>query len=405
MNGTPGDGPSRNGSAGILFSEGFRVFFPAAGLFAAVAIPFWTVAFVNGWSVDGAATIRLWHAHEMYFGYAVAALAGFLLTAMPTWTATTGLGHPGLAFLFGLWVLGRAVMAASVAFDLPRIAVLDILFPIALGAYATGVIWRAGNRRNLVLCGLILILVAADLAFHLSLLDALQISAQTALGATLDIFVFLIVLIGGRVVPAFTRNALALSGPGRPMRTFRWLDATALVSTACILPADLLMPGTHGAAAVTLVSAVANTLRFLTWQTERTLGSPILWVLHLGYLWLVAGLYMKGLAAALPELAGLVWVHALSAGAIGTMTLAVMTRAALGHTGRPLQVTPPVVIAYVLVTIASLARIMAPELPGDWYMPAIAAAGTAWTLAFLLFLYVYLPICASPRILAANQDP
>lgn len=404
MSSVSGDGSRRNRSAGVLFSEGYRVFFPAAGLFAAAAIPFWTAAFVNGWSVDGAATIRLWHAHEMYFGYAVAALAGFLLTAMPNWTATTALGHPGLTLLFGLWFLGRVVMAASVAFDLPQIAVLDILFPIALGAYATGVIWRAGDRRNLVLCVLVLMLAAADLAFHMSLLDVPSITAQAALRAALNVFVLLIVLIGGRVVPAFTRNALALSGGGRPMRTFRWLDVTALVSTACILPADLLMPGTHGAAAVTLVSAVANTLRFLTWQTERTLGSPILWVLHLGYLWLVVGLFMKGLAAALPGLAGLVWVHALSVGAIGTMTLAIMTRAALGHTGRPLRVALPIVIAYALVTIASLARIMAPELPGDWYMPAIAAAGTAWTLAFILFLYVYLPICASPRVLAANQD-
>lgn len=403
MTGVSGDGPSRNRFAGILFSEGFRVFFLAAGLFAAAAIPFWTVAFVNGWSVEGVATIRLWHAHEMYFGYAVAALAGFLLTAMPSWTATSGLGYPGLALLFGLWVLGRTVMAVSVAFGLPKIGVLDILFPIALGVYATAVVWRAGNRRNLVLCGLVLILVAADLAFHLSLLDVFPISTHAALNAALNVFVFLIALIGGRVVPAFTRNALALTGRGRPMRTFRWLDATALVSTACILPVDLLMPETHGAAAVTLVAAVANTLRFLTWQTERTLGSPILWVLHLGYLWLIAGLYMKGLAAALPGLAGLVWVHALSVGAIGTMTLAIMTRAALGHTGRPLQVAPPIVIAYVLVTIASLARIVAPELPGDWYMPAIAAAGTAWTLAFVLFLYVYLPIFASPRVLVANQ--
>lgn len=389
---------------GILLSEAFRVFFPAAGVFAAIAVPFWTVAFLNGWSVEGAVTIRFWHAHEMYFGYAVAALAGFLLTAMPNWTGRPGLGRPGLPVLFGLWMLGRLAIAASVAFDLPLLALLDILFPVALVAYATGVILRAGNRRNLIICVLILILVLADLAFHLSLLEVLSTSPRVALDAVLNVFLLLLVLIGGRVVPAFTRNALAVTGRGRPMRTFRWLDAMALVSTACILPVDLLAPETHGAAAVTLVAAVANTLRFLTWQTERTLGSPILWVLHLGYLWVVTGLYMKGLAAALPGLAGLVWVHALSVGAIGTMTLAIMTRAALGHTGRPLHVAPPIVVAYLLVTVAAVARISAPELPGDWYMPAIAAAGTSWTLAFVLFLYVYLPLCAAPRVAAANQD-
>ena len=404
MTGAPGTRIAEGPSATTLFSEGFRIFFPAAGVFAAVAIPFWTIAFLNGWSADGAATIRLWHAHEMYFGYAIAALAGFLLTAMPNWTGAPALGHPGLAVLFGLWLLGRVAMAASVALGQSAIAFADLLFPAVLVIYAAGVLWRAGNRRNLVICAVVAVIVAADLVFHLALLDVLQVSPQAALGAVLNAFILLIALIGGRVVPAFTKNALAQAGRPRPMRTNRWLDAISLVTTACILPVDLLAPETHGAAAVTLIAALANTLRFLTWQTERTLGSPILWVLHLGYFWLIAGLYMKGLAASLPALAGLVWVHALSVGAIGTMTLAIMTRAALGHTARPLRAAPATVGAYALVSLGALARIIAPELPGEWFAPALAAAGSAWALSFALFLYVYLPICAAPRLGAQNED-
>lgn len=388
----------RGGSATILFSEGFRIFFPAAGVFAALAVPFWTFAFLDGWSADGAATIRLWHAHEMYFGYAIAALAGFLLTAMPNWTGTTALGHPGLTALFGLWLVGRIAMAASVAFGVVAIAVLDVLFPAALVAYATGVLWRAGNKRNFVVIAVVAVIVVADLAFHLALLDLLRISPQAALGAVLNALVLLIALIGGRVVPAFTQNALARAGKFRPMRTVRGLDALALLTTACILPVDLVAPETRGAAAVTLVAALANTLRFLTWQTERTLNAPILWVLHLGYLWLIAGLYMKGLAASLPGLAGLVWVHALAIGAVGTMTLAIMTRAALGHTGRPLRAAPMTVFAYLLVSLGAVARIIAPELPGDWFVRVLAVAGGAWALAFASFLYVYVPVCAAPRL-------
>lgn len=390
-------------SAAVLFSEGFRMFFLAAGLVAAVAIPFWTVAFLNGWSADGALPIRLWHAHEMYFGYAFAVLAGFLLTAMPNWTGTRPLAHPGLGLLFGLWILGRAAMVASVALGIPAIALVEVLFPAVLVVYAGGVLWRAGNRRNLVLIAVVAVIVAADLSFHLAALEVLQVSPQAALATVLNAFVLLLVVIGGRVVPAFTRNALAQAGQTRPMRNVLWLDALALVTAACIIPVDLFAPESHGAAAVTLVAALANTLRFLTWQTERTLGSPILWVLHLGYLWLIAGLYMKGLAVSLPALAGLLWVHALSAGAIGTMTLAVMTRAALGHTNRPLRAAPATVGAYVLVSLGAVARIVAPELPDGWFAPVLAAAGAAWSLAFALFLYVYVPICAAPR-LDAQQD-
>jgi uncharacterized protein involved in response to NO len=383
-------------SAAVLFSDGFRMFFPAAGVVAAMAVPLWTIVFLSGWSGDGALPVRLWHAHEMLFGYAIAALAGFLLTAMPNWTGTPALGHPGLGILFGLWVLGRMAMAASMVVESSVVAAVDVLFPAALAIYAGGVLWRAGNRRNLVIVAVIALIVFADAAFHLSLLDILPLSPSTALAAVLNAFILLIALIGGRVVPAFTRNALARAGQATPIRSIRWLDILTLVTTACILPIDLIAPESHGAAAVTLVAALANTLRFLTWQTERTLGSPILWVLHLAYLWLIAGLYMKGLAASLPGLAGLVWMHALAAGAIGSMTLAIMTRAALGHAGLPLHAAPATVAAYVLVSFGALARIVAPELPAEWFAPVLGAAGAAWSLAFILFLVVYVPICATP---------
>jgi len=386
------------GARAVLFSEGFRIFFPAAALFAAIAIPLWTMAFLMGWSTDGPTTIRLWHAHEMYFGYALAALAGFLLTAMPNWTGAAPLRHPGLTALFGLWVLGRLATATSIVLQAPAVALVDVLFPAVLCVHTAGVLWRAGNRRNFVIVALIALVVCSDLAFHVALMGYLEIAPQAALGAVLNTFVLLIALIGGRVVPAFTRNALVQAGRARPIRTVPWLDGLALATTACILPIDLFVPESHGAAAVTLVAALANTLRFLTWQTERTLGSPILWVLHLGYLWLIAGLYMKGLAASLPGLAGLVWVHALSAGAIGTMTLAIMSRAALGHTGRPLRAAPATVGAYVLVSLGAFARIIAPELPGDWFGTALATAGAAWALGFVLFLVDYVPICAAPRV-------
>ena len=386
---------AQDGRRIALLSYGFRPFFLAAAAFAALAAPAWLLILMAGIELPSFLPPLLWHGHEMLFGYATAVLAGFLLTATPGWSGLPSVAGAPLAGLALLWLAGRA--ASWVGDGLPAAAVIvDLAFLPALALAITPHL-QAAARRNLVFLPLLGALFLAQLAVDLDATGQVSGIGSIALRAALDLFALLIALIGGRVVPSFTANALKASGGPAQLRAFSWLDRLAVGALVAMLLADLAtLPRLAGALA--LAAAALNGLRMWGWHGRRTLHEPLLWVLHLGYAWLVAGLAWKGLVDLTGFLPGSEALHGLAIGAVGTMTIAVMSRASLGHTGRPLHAPGPVVVGYLLISGAALARLAAPLLAADLYLPALLVATGLWSAAWLLFLVAFASVLSRPRV-------
>jgi uncharacterized protein involved in response to NO len=379
-----------------LFDYGFRPFFLAAALFAALAAPLWLLILAAGIELPSFLPPLLWHGHEMLFGYATAVLAGFLLTSTPSWSGLPPVAGGPLAGLALLWLAGR--VASWFGGGLPAAAVIvDLAFLPAL-ALAIAPHLQAAARRNLVFLPLLGGLLLANLAVDLDGTGELPGFGEQALRAALDLFALLIALIGGRVVPSFTANALKASGrAAAQLRAFSWLDRLALAAVVAMLLADLAMlPRVSGALA--LAAALLNGLRMWGWRGHRTLGQPLLWVLHLGYAWLAAGLAWKGLVDLTGFVPGLEALHGLAIGAVGTMTMAVMSRASLGHTGRPLEAPRLATAGYLLISGAALFRLAAPLLTADLYLPALLVSAGLWSAAWLSFLTAFVGALVRPRI-------
>jgi len=375
----------------VFWSAGFRPFFLAAGLHAALAIPLWLLA-LGG--IASPVDLAL-HRHEMLFGYTGAVIAGFLLTAIPNWTQRPPLRGGPLMLLFGAWCLGRGALL-PVAWAPAVATVGDAGFFWGLGFHAWREIALAGNRRGIPVCLLATVLALADTALHLGLVpaDAERTAATTGLAAV----VLLIGLIGGRIVPTFTQNWLAQQGRGRKPAAFPLGEWQVLALTAAALVCWLAGLDARLAAAALAGAALLHAVRLAGWHGLACTREPLVLVLHVGYAWLVAGLGLLAAStlwpATLPVSAAL---HALGAGAIGTMTLAVMTRATLGHTGRSLRADRTTVAIYALVTTGALLRVAAPWLPVD-YALALRAAGACWTAAFALFAWHYGAFLFAPRV-------
>lgn len=374
-----------------LLREGFRPFFLGAGLFAVLGMILWFGYFQFGWSLPVAAPPALWHGHEMIFGFVAAAIAGFILTALPNWTGTAPVSGRWLAALVVLWVLARLLLATSAIWPAGLVAIVDTAFLVSLAGYVGWALIESQNWRNLVFLVALTPVIGGNVLFHAEQLGLADDGGSDGLRLALNGIVLLITIIGGRIVPAFTRNALEREGIEHEIKQQKWLDVAVIVAVLAIIPADLFAQGTFTAAAVTLVAAILSTLRFLTWQSERTLGMPIVWSLHLGYLWLVVGLFMKGLAASLPSLAGIVWIHAITIGAVGTMIMAVMTRATLGHTGGALVASRMMAIAYGAVSVSAVTRIIAPEVPDALYLFLLGLSAVVWIAVFAAFVVEFWP--------------
>jgi uncharacterized protein involved in response to NO len=378
----------------VLFACGFRPFFLLAGLFGALIVPLWLAVYAGWLDLTPALPLPLWHGHEMLFGYGTAVLAGFLLTATPSWGGTAAVRGLPLAGLAGLWLAGRLMVTFGGAPALA--AVIDVAFLPAV-AVAIAPALHAAAPRNLMFLSLLGALALANLAVRVDALGLVSDVGSPALVAALDLFVLMIGLMGGRIVPAFTANALKARGQPATVRLFGLLDRLAVASLVAVLLFDLIGVA-PAAGVVALLAAFLNGLRMTGWATMRILREPIVWVLHLGYAWLVAGLAWKGLMTLLTSTPPSAGLHGLAVGAIGTMTLAVMSRAALGHTGRALHVAAPVVASYVLVSAATLIRLAGPLLMSELYLPALVVSGLLWTAAFALFSAIYWPVLTNPRV-------
>lgn len=374
-----------------LLSYGFRPFFLGAAACGALAAPFWLLLLLGWGRVPSPLAPSVWHGHEMLFGYAAAALAGFLLTASPSWSRRPPIRGAPLALLAGLWLAGRIAIWGGEG--LPALAALvDLAFLPALVVAISPALQNAA-RPNLVFLPLLTCLFAANLGVHLDALDLVPGIGFLALRLALDLLALLIGLIGGRVVPAFTANALRSETKPRPFST---IDRLALASLAAVLLADLTAPP-WVTGSVALVAAGLQLARMRGWHSRRTFDQPIVWVLHLGYAWLAAGLAWKGLVELTAVAAAPAALHGLGIGAVGTMTLAVMSRAALGHTGRPLIAPRPIALAYLMPSLAALSRLAAPLMP-SLEQPLLILSALAWSAGLALFLVVFTPILLRPRV-------
>jgi uncharacterized protein involved in response to NO len=388
---------TRRAPSFALLAYGFRPFFLLAGAWAIAPMAIvWRVTSSGAWPAAGV-TLFEWHGHEMLFGFAAAAVAGFLLTAVPTWTGTRAVSGPWLLSLVALWVLARVVCAPSAAAPNALIALLGVAFFPALAVAVSIPLIRTRNYRNLAFLPILALLFAADLAYQAPRFGWIESSPVDPLRLAINLLLLMVSVVGGRIVPAFTRNALAGSGRPAPVAGSAWLDASALAAVVTVLGIDLVAQDSTAGGLAAFMAAVLLGLRLSRWHGLHTLGMPLLWILHLGFAWLVVGLALK--AAWLLGGVGwaMNWVHALTVGAFGTMILAVMTRVALGHTGRPLEVSRPVVAAYLLVTAAAGLRVWGPWLAPGQTLHVLWAAIACWIGGYGLFLLVYAPILSMPR--------
>jgi uncharacterized protein involved in response to NO len=371
-----------------VLSAGFRPFFLLAGIWAALAVPVWLLAYVHGYSLRGPLPAVAWHAHELVFGFGAATVAGFMLTAIPNWTGRLPLRGRPLGLLAALWIAGRAAMLAAGAVGAPAAAIVDLAFlALLIGVVARELI-AGRNWRNLPMVAALSLLFAGNALVHMHALDiAYTAGAGNRLGiATL---LLLIALVGGRIVPSFTRNWLARERPGS-VGPAQWgaIDRIALAAAAVGLGAWVAAPESAVAPWLEAAAGLGLAARLSRWRGLATLREPLLFVLHAGYGWLALGLILLGVNGLRPTLPASAALHALTVGAIGTMTLAVMTRATLGHTGRPLRADRATSASYVLVTLAALLRLGAP-LAGANAIVVTSLAGIAWTSAFATFAMRY----------------
>jgi len=373
-----------------LWNLGFRPFYLLAGFFAAFSVLGWIAQFA-GWL---GSRVYLgdprWHAHEMIFGYAFAVLVGFLFTAARNWTnRPTPTGMP-LAAIALLWLAGRVLVLTPWPF---LSAAADTAFAIAATAGLAVPLVASRNRRNYFFMPLLLGLGAANFAFHLAMAGVIDIPVQRGLQAGLDLILFVVAVMAGRVIPMFTANAV----PGTNAVRLPWLERTVLGGTLALLAVDALGLPPVVIAVIAAIAGVAHAVRLVLWKPWVTAGRPILWILHLSYAWIAVHLGLRVFAvlgAVSPSLA----THALTIGAIGGITLGMMTRTSRGHTGRALQTTPYETAAYVLVQLAAAVRVFLPMLDAQLQLAAIIVSGILWSTAFALFTVTYWPILTRPRI-------
>ncbi len=380
-----------------LFEYGFRPFFLAAGAYALLGLITWLWIFTTGMQLLPSQPAYLWHGHEMLYGFVSAAIAGFLLTAIPSWTGARGFARRPLVLLSTLWLAGRLAFAAASVLPLAAVAPFDLAFLPALGCLLARPLLRTRNRNSpllLVLAGI----WVTDVVFMYALMTQDPVLARSMLLVAIDIVLLLITVIGGRIGPAFTANALRARGRPADLRGSRWADYMVIGAMVAVVFVDVVAPWQRIAGGVAAVSAIAHAWRLIGWRSWKSLDEPLVWSLHLGYAWLPVGLAMKALylAGSVPWAAH--WLHALTIGVAAAMILAVMTRVALGHTGRPLRAPRLLASAYILLSTAAAARVFAPSVAPDAYRWSVMAAGALWICAFAIFVVVYTPILLRPRV-------
>jgi len=338
----------------------------------------------------------LWHSHEMLIGFAMAAVAGFTLTAVANWTGRPAIRGAPLALLVFSWLAGRLAMLLSAWFPASLVFLLDMLFPVLLGWLLSREIIGARNQRNYPLIAIIFALAAFNVLYHLGQGHWLPGGDRLAVYLLIHTLLLLVTIIAGRIVPSFTANWLRQQGQTQLPVNNDWINSAALVLTLLVGLTASFIPTHPVTGLLAFAAAFVHGLRLSRWRGFATLSNPLLFVLHAAYLWMPIGYALLGCAVFGWWFTPTAALHALTMGAIGSMVLAVTTRVALGHTGRPLQAARLTVFSYCLLMLAVLVRVLGP-LGGGAYVQMIDLSASAWILAFAMFTWVYWPILSRPR--------
>ncbi len=388
-----------------ILSFGFRPFFLFGALHAAVAILLWVPWFLGLIAIPSLLPPIAWHAHSLMFGYVPAVIAGFLLTAVPNWTGRLPVVGWPLGGLFSLWLAGRIAMMISARLGPSMTALVDLSFLFVLTGLVAREIVSARNWRNLKVLLVLAVLLVAQGLFHWEVdrFGRAEVSDRLAIGAILT----LITLVGGRIVPSFTSNWLKRVNPGllpRPPGVFDGVVMTSSIVALAVWIAQVpLAPPGWLCGGLLVLAGLLHMARQARWAPHRTLREPLVAILHAAYFFVGVGFLLAGMAElSHGRVASSAGIHAWTTGAVGTMTLAVMTRASLGHSGRPLTAGPTTVIIYAAVVAAAILRIasaLAPELT----LLLLPAAGVAWIVAFLVFVAAYGPMLAKRHAVPAGQ--
>lgn len=383
----PAPRPAPRGFA--LWALGFRPFYLLASSFAAISILLWALQF-TGWLPRPYLTGPLWHAHEMVFGFTLAVVVGFLFTAGRNWSGRPTPTGRTLMALACLWVAGRVLVltpwgAASAA--------VNAAFPLAAAVSLAIPFWRSRNRRNYFFIGLLALMGFANLGLHLSQLAVVELPAWLGVQLALDVVLFIMAVMGGRVIPMFTNNGVPHANAVRHPR----VEKLALGSVLALLAAGLLPLPPVAMAGIAALAAAAHGTRLALWQPWATTRKPLVWVLHLGYAWIVLHLALRA-AASLGWLPTSAATHALTVGAIGSLVIGMMTRTARGHTARPLKADQADTSAYALVACAAVVRVFLPLFWPAWTLPAILLSAACWSAGFGLYAVRYWPVLSRPRL-------
>ena len=372
-----------------IWNLGFRPFFLLASLFSAISVLLWAAHF-SGYFPFAYLQGAVSHGHEMLVGYTAAVIAGFLLTAVRAWTnEPTPSGVPLMA-LAALWVCGRVLVLTPFAMSA---AVVNAAFPVAV-AVAIGIpMLRSRNVRNYFFVALLMLMGVLILAVHLALQGRFELSPRLGLQLALDVVLFIMVIMGGRVIPMFTNNGV----PGANATRHALVEKLALSSVMLLFAADLLQLPQTVIAMVALISALAHGVRLFLWKPWRTLATPLVWILHAAYAWIVVHLALRGLSG-LELLTGSYATHALTVGAIGGLTLGMMTRTARGHTGRPLIADRFEITVFLLIQFAAVVRVFGGIASPGLYSVSVQLSALLWAAAFVLYAVRYWPVLTRPRL-------
>jgi uncharacterized protein involved in response to NO len=384
---------NRSGTSGFaLFASGFRPFFLFGSLFGFMALGYFSLLISGAVeTLPSAWDMVTWHRHEMLFGYAGAIIAGFLFTAVPNWTGQPTAKGVKLALVVLLWLAGRAVVFTSAYIPTLLVAVIDVSFFAACTAAIVPALIKSRNKRNYFFIVLLTLLAIANGLTHWGGVDNTVI-ADTGIRLGLSIVILMMVVIGGRVIPFFTEKPLGITIRRNPV-----IERFTLISTVIALVLGVIEAPTTILGIAFLLAAIANAWRFSQWQSVKTLRVPLLWVLHAGYAWLVIGFTTKAayyLGSAVPPS---IATHAFTAGGVGVLTLGMMARVSLGHSGRQLEVGKPIICAFACINAAALSRVFGVWLFPEFTLRWLEAASLFWLLAFGIFIIIYAPIFMRPR--------
>lgn len=381
-----------------ILSYGFRPFFLGGAVWAAMAMSLWLAALTGAFEIPTVLDPVSWHAHEFLYGYLGAIVAGFLLTAIPNWTGRMPVAGWQLGGLWALWLLGRVAVATSTAWPPFAVSAIDLAFPLLFAGIIAREIIAGRNWRNLPVVALFGILLAGNAIFHWEASVGDFAARGFGIRIGLATAVMLIALIGGRIVPSFTRNWLVKQGmdrlPAPPMGRF---DRVALLFLFAALAVWVARPGAPVAGVGLILAGALHAVRLARWAGLRTGSEPLVWVLHAGYAFIPVGALVVGISILMPEIVGTASAqHVWMAGGVGLMTLAVMTRATLGHTGQALTAGAGTTAIYVLLIVAVIARLLAAGFP-QFSQALHIASGLAWLAAFGGFVVLYGRLLVSPR--------